>query len=213
MWFESMWFKITYFCAQLFNLKRFLALSIVDSAVAYKGSLSLFDAWCHEALLSERSDVPMSNIPKLLMFLGEFLPMIFHSTPLFHPIPVPLSRPIICGVMLPMFLSRFIGITLFVLHPKQILILSPLLISPNEKSLSQCPHLSMEALAWLVWVRVLYECDLLIAGSSHPIVTSDKKKSFILVRLVLADWHFIHCLEGYYPIWVDNGVFDGILLR
>ena len=44
---------------------------------------------------------------------------------------------------------------------------------PKEKFRSPCPRLSMEALAWLMWMSILSERALLIARFSDPIVIAD----------------------------------------
>ena len=91
-------------------------------------SLSLFNAPCHDALLLDRSDVPLSKRPDLPMFLGGILSLLFRPAPHFRLIPVPLSRLVICGVILLMVLDGFICIPLIAFLWKSIIILSPFVL-------------------------------------------------------------------------------------
>ena len=160
--------------------------------------LSLLSEPCHDALLSKRSDIPLSNRLKLLMFLGGIPPLLFRPEYLFCPITVPLSRLEICGVRLRKIFNEFTGMPLFLFRPKSILLLSQRFCLLEDNPWSPIPHVSMEALAWLVWMSVLSDYALLIVSSSEPIVISNNETCSILVRLVFVYWYVINWFEIYY---------------
>ena len=130
--------------SKLFSLPAFLKMLSPSGF-----SILIFYNPCHDALLLEKSDVPLSKRAKLLMFLGEIPSSLFHPNPIIC-ISVPLFRLVICGIMLPMVLYGFTPMPSFLFCPKSILTFLQLFIFPKEMSLSPFPRLSMEALAWLV---------------------------------------------------------------
>ena len=87
-------------------------------------------------------------------------------------ISVPLFRLLICDIMLLMILDGFIPMPSFLFHPKYILILVQLFQLPKDMYWLSWPHLSMEVLAWLVWMRMLSERAQLITNCLDPIVIS-----------------------------------------
>ena len=56
---------------KFFNFKIILALSILEMLLSPGFFISLFSETCHDELLSEISDLPLSNMPKLQIFIGE----------------------------------------------------------------------------------------------------------------------------------------------
>ena len=110
--------KLQNFCAQMFNFKILSCSEFLKTLLFPSFSTSLFTAPFHNTLQLEKSDAPMLERTKIPMFLGGIpSPILF-----LNPIPVPLSRLVICGIMLPMILDGFTRMPSFVLHPKSILI-------------------------------------------------------------------------------------------
>ena len=161
-------------CApNIFNFKMFLSSAFSKMLLSPRFSNSLFAAPCPEVILSDKSYVTFSNRKNLAIFLVGIPSPLFHLISIFRLILLPIYILVICGIMLPIVLDGFIGMTLFLFWSKSIFILSQLLQTPKEKFQSPCPRLSMEALAWLVWMSVLSEHALLIVSSSDPIVIAD----------------------------------------
>ena len=180
------------FAPNFFNFKIILALSIFGNVLLPRFSVSFFDAPCHNVLLPKKYEVSLLKSLGLPIFLSGILSLLLRPTQLFHLIPIPLSRLVSCGIMLPVVIYGFIGMALFVFCPKSIYILSSLLLSPKENSQSLYPRLSMEVIAWLVWMSASSERAQLVTSYSEPIVIANNKTCSILVQLVFADWSVIN---------------------
>ena len=103
---------------------------------------------------------------------------------------------VICGWGLLVVINGFIPILSPTFRPKSALILLPLFWLPKGKSRSPCPHLSMEALAWLASAMIFSTNPALpIVIYFEPIVVVDNERFYILVRLVSVDWYI--CQDGY----------------
>ena len=210
MWFESARLKTIEFCAQLFQLQIILAPSVFENSIAFRFFTFTFRFSCHDALLLEKSNVPMqkrSNIPMCILSL------LFRPTLLFSPTPVPLYRLVICGIMLLVVIDGFMWMPLFLFCPKPILILSQLFQLPMDMSWSQCPCIAMDVLAWLECMIMSSEHVLLTVSSSDPIFIAKNAICFILARLVFVNLSVIDFWAVYFPRGVDSSCFGGRLLR
>ena len=167
--------KLQNFATNFSTSKLFPCLAISKMLLSPDFLLSLFASPWHNALLLEEYNILISKIPKLPVLLGGISP------PILRPILVPLSRLVICGIMLLLVLDGFIWMPWFVLYLKSILFSSQLSRLLKENYLSSCPFLLMEVISWLVWMSISSELALLIASSSDPIVISDNKIFYILV--------------------------------
>ena len=214
MWYELTWSKTidlsrpTFSTSKLFSRPEFLRMMFPSG---FSLPFSLFHATTRWYRRNQKSVYQRGWSYQCSLYVSQ----IFCPTPLFHPntIPVPLSRMAICGLVLPMVLDEFIKMLLFMFRPIWILILSQTFWLPKENYWSPCPHLSMEALAWLLWLSVSSKQAIIIVRYSEPIVIDNNDIFYIPARLVFSNWSNINCWVVYLPRVVDSSSRDGIFLR
>ena len=177
MWFESILFKITEFQRPTFSTSELFSRQAYLKMLSSSGFLlSLISTPYHDALMSEKYNIPMMMLKKLN-----------------------LPCQVTCGLMFPMVLGGFTPMPPFRFRPDMTLRISvQLLILLRGVSWSLCPRLSMEALVWLEWMSISSERYLHIAIYLDPIVITDNDIWSVPERLVFSDWSVVYFWALYF---------------
>ena len=108
-------------------------------------------------------------------------------------------------------LNGFIPISSYVFRPKSALILLSLFLLPEGNYQSPCARISMEYLDCLAYTMSLSpNRALIITRNFNPIVITDNKRCYILVRLVSTNFSVVN-MYVFLAVFIPNGVYsDGV---